>query len=330
MINTESKIIVAVLAIISFIACTVTMLINIPCGIICVILCVALNTIFITYTRRRYKDISELNNYLSRVCSGDYSLELEEHTEGELSIIKSNIYKVVVMLKSTNERLIKDKHYLADSLADISHQLKTPLTAMMVMTDLIKNENDCDKRNEFVDIINNQLNRIQWLISTLLKISKLDAGTVDFNFVDVSAKDLIENSIKPFEVTIDVKNINLEANIEAFDLSCDMNWCCEAIQNIIKNCLEHTDNGGMLRIDAYSTNVFNQIIIEDNGCGISESNLPHIFERFYRCNSSNNDSVGIGLALAKEILTKHNATIDVNSEINKGTRFDIKFYKSIV
>lgn len=328
--NREYILMLAVASASSVIASIAMFIINIWCGLICVVLSIALILIFIIYTNARYRKIKELNDYLSMVCAGNYSLNINENTEGELSILKNNLYKVVVMLQSSNEALKNDKLYLADSLADISHQLKTPLTSMMVMTDLIKNEENPQNRGKFVDIIESQLDKMKWLISTLLKLSKLDADTADFNMVSLNIDDIVDSCLNTFELSLELKGITVNRSTNGFEFVGDRNWSIEAIENIIKNCIEHTENGGVIGINASSTNVYNQLVISDNGCGIDNEDLPHIFERFYHGKNSNNDSVGIGLALSKEILSKEKASIEVESENQVGTRFVIKFYKSIV
>ncbi len=300
------------------------------CGIICAVLCAVLTVIFCRYNRKRYDEIEKLNNYLSAVCTGDYSLDISENTEGELSILKNNLYKVVVLLRTSNEALKNDKIYLADSLADISHQLKTPLTSMMVMTDIMKEECDRSRQEKFIEIMASQLDKMKWLITTLLKISKLDAGTAEFSEAPVSIKEVITDSLKPFSVTLDIKNISVEREDKDFIFKGDKGWCVEAISNIIKNCIEHTPDGGRLSFEADETNIYRELIIKDNGCGIAPEDLPHIFERFYHGKNSSSESVGIGLALANEIMKKHRAKIEASSIIGEGTKFRIIFYKSVV
>lgn len=281
-------------------------------------------------TKKRYDKLNELNNYLSLVCSGNYDLNIASNTEGELSILQNNLYKVITLLKTQNEFLSKDKIYLADSLADVSHQLKTPLTSMMVMTDLMKNEKDAQKNKEFLEIIEAQLDKMRWLILNLLKVSKLDAGTVAFKSEQVSGAEVIAESLKPFLVTMDLKQIQLINNADDFIFIGDKNWTVEAMGNIIKNCLEHTDKNGTLEIFTKHTNVYDSVFIKDNGCGIATEDLPHIFERFYHGRNSSGESVGIGLALAKMVAEKEKATIIVNSKENEGTQFEFRFYQAIV
>lgn len=299
-------------------------------GALCLLLGAAITAVFVIYTRRRYKKLSELNDYLSLVLSGNYNLDINENVEGELSILKNNLYKIITTLSTQNEMLKKDKVYLADSLADISHQLKTPLTSMMVMTDLLKESELGGKEQEFISIIENQLEKMRWLILNLVKLSKLDADTVEFKHEPVPIKNVVDESLKPFLVMLDLKGVVLNNTVHDFSFMGDRNWTVEAFENILKNCIEHTDKNGELSISGKSTNIYDSVIIKDNGCGIEPEDLPHIFERFYHGKNSSGDSVGIGLALAKMVLEKENAGISVDSTIGEGTTFEIRFYKAII
>ena len=286
--------------------------------------------IFAAVTKRRYKNLNDLNDYLSLVCKGIYDMNIDDNTEGELSILKNNLYKVITLLQSQNEYLKNDKLYLANSIADISHQLKTPLTSMMMMCELLENEENPDKRQEFVAVINNQLSKMKWLITNILKISKLDADATEFKREEVSISKVLDNSLKPFVLTAELKNIAIQNGANDFVFNGDENWTVEAVSNIVKNCLEHTNDGGKIIIASDSTNLYNKLIISDNGCGIAEEDLPHIFERFYHGKNSSKESVGIGLALAKTVFEKENASVSVESEQGRGSVFEIRFYKSIV
>lgn len=330
MINKDMKIIVASGALLTFVLSMVCLFFEPVCALICALLGLSVTGIFIYYTKKRYDALNELNNYLSLICSGKYDLDIADNSEGEVSILKNNIYKVMILLRTKNELLERDNTYLSDSLADISHQLKTPLTSMMVMTDLLKEEKKADKQQEFISIIETQLDKMKWLITNLLKMSKLDADTVDFKKEEFSCREALEQSVKPFLITFDLKGIDLTMDIGDFDIVGDSGWTVEALENIIKNCIEHTDKNGELKITTKENFIYNSILISDNGCGIAKEDLPHIFERFYHGKNSSSDSVGIGLALAKIIFEKENAQISVTSEENEGTEFEIKFYKSII
>lgn len=330
MINKDIKIIAAAGGFLTLTAAVISLFISPICAIVCLSVGLALTGIFLFVTKKRYQKLSELNNYLSLVCSGQYALDIQDNSEGELSILKNNLYKVIILLRSQNEMLKKDKLYLADALADISHQLKTPLTSMMVMSDLLKENTVPEKQQEFIGIMENQLDKMKWLITNLLKLSKLDAGTVDYKKEDFSVCRALTQSIKPFLITMDLKEITLINEVEDFTVCGDEGWTAEAFGNIIKNCIEHTNKGGRLEIHTQTTTIYNSVIIRDNGCGIAKEDLPHIFERFYHGKNASSDSVGIGLALSQAIFEKESATIDVTSEETKGTQFEIRFYKAIV
>lgn len=300
------------------------------CAVLCLALGIILIIIFTVVTKQRYKNLNDLNDYLSLVCKGIYDMNIDDNTEGELSILKNNLYKVITLLQSQNEYLKNDKLYLADSIADISHQLKTPLTSMMMMCELLENEENPDKRQEFVAVINNQLSKMKWLITNILKISKLDADATEFKREEVSISKVLDDSLKPFALTAELKNIAIQNGANDFVFNGDESWTVEAVSNIVKNCLEHTNDGGKIIIASDSTNLYNKLTISDNGCGIAEEDLPHIFERFYHGKNSSKDSVGIGLALAKTVFEKENASVTVESEQDRGSVFEIRFYKSVV
>lgn len=311
-------------------ASIICFIINAWAGAICLILGIILTGVYFYNIKKRNDKINELNNYLSLMCSGNFDLDIMDNSEGEMSILKNNLYKIMTLLKTQNEQLNTDKLYLANSLADISHQLKTPLTSMMVMSDLLKDEKDEGKRNEFLSIIETQLDKMKWLITNLLKISKLDAGATEFKHEKFNIAPILEKSLKQFYVTCDVREIEIVNEINDFEFVGDENWTGEAIENIIKNCIEHTNNNGKLRFFSQRTNVYNSLFIQDNGCGITKEDLPHIFERFYHGKNSSSESVGIGLALAKTVLEKEKGDIIVNSELGKGSIFELRFYKTIV
>ena len=290
----------------------------------------ALTALFAMYTKRRYEEIAKLDSYLVKVLAGGEAPDITNQEEGELSILKNNIYKATTTLKYQNELISNDRKAMADALADISHQLKTPLTSMMVMNDLLKGEEDAEKRSEFLKTQSDQLDRMNWLVQTLLKLSKLDAGTIVMKSEEILAKDLIAEVLKPFEVQMDIKGIECLRSSDKIPVKCDRNWTIEAMQNIVKNCIEHMDEGGRLSLETEETNLYVQIVIRDTGCGIAEEDIPHIFERFYKGKNAGKDSVGIGLALAKSIMEGQRGDILVSSKEGEGTEFKVRFYKTIV
>ncbi len=286
---------------------------------------------FLWITYRRIKTSRDMYDYLNAISNGVYDLDIKDNKEGELSIIKNSLYKIVVTLRSQKELLLKDRNYLADSLADISHQLKTPITSITMMTDLLKYEEDEEKRREFLEVIESQLSRVNWLIVTLLKLSKIDAGTVKFCSRRENLKNILENAVKPFALTAEISGVVLTVQCEeGIFIDADKNWYTEAISNIVKNCIEHTKNGGFVKVSASETPLFTKIMISDNGSGIAKEDLPHIFERFYQGRNHSQSSVGIGLALCKAIFNNQNSAVEVRSRENSGTEFEITVYKVIV
>ena len=306
--------------------------INRIAGIITLGLGLFLTVIFYLHLKTYYQKIRDLNNYLERIVRGDFSLNISSNEEGHLSILQNNLYKVLVMLKTSNETILQDRERLVDSMNDISHQLKTPLTSILIMTDLLMNEENQDRRQEMVHIIDRQLEKMRWLITNLLKLSKIDADAVPFKKDKVDSKEFIDDCLQPLLPMAELANVNVVKKVDDFTFICDKSWTAEAVINIIKNCLEHTNRNGRgeIKISATSNNVSIDIVIEDNGTGISKKDIDHIFERFYHGENSSKDSVGIGLALAKAILEKQKGDISVESIEGQGSKFIIKLYKTII
>lgn len=285
--------------------------------------------LFMIYNYLQMKSIRELSDYMMRVRNGEYTLELRDYQEGELSILKSEVYKTTLMLTEQAELMKKDKLFLANAISDISHQLKTPLTSMGLMVDLLNDNNlSCEKRMEFLGNLNNGVERISWLVSALLKMSKLDAGAVIFKGELTAISKILENVKRQISIPMELKNQTLiiQENNEA-RATFDFAWMVEAITNIVKNCIEHTKVGGTIQIEYEETSFYTVIIIRDNGEGISKEDLPHVFERFYKGKNSSADSVGIGLALAKQIITLQKGVITVESVEGSGSIFTIKIYR---
>jgi len=287
---------------------------------------------FLLFTAYRYRKIAQISTYLGNAALRNATLDLREYEEGELSYLKSELYKVTLKLTEQADMLLRDKKYLADTLSDISHQLKTPLTSMFVMTDLLKDPNLlASKREEFTSNIDRQLERIEWLVSSLLKMSKLDANAVVLKKENVAVKDLIHQAVSPLKISMELlgQELKIEGNDDAVFIG-DYSWSLEAFTNIIKNCMEHTPKNGILKITYGVQTICTWICIEDNGEGISNEDLPHIFKRFYKGQNSSPDSVGIGLSMAKQIILRQNGKIEAMSRQGEGTTFRIRFYHQIV
>lgn len=286
--------------------------------------------IFIKYNNSKDKKLQEITKYIEEINNKNYKLDIEDNTEDELSILKNEIYKTTVMLKEVAENSVKDKVNLKDSLSDISHQLKTPLTSMSIMVDNIMDnpEMDSKTRNEFIKDIRREIININFLVNSLLKLSKLDANSVYFINKEVYVEEIILESIKNVSVLCDLKNIDIlvDGN-KQIKINCDLKWQVEAITNILKNCVEHSKDNSKIEIFYEENNVYTKIEIKDYGVGIDKEDLIHIFERFYKGKNSSNESVGIGLALSKSIIENNNGYIGVESEIRKGSLFIIKYFK---
>lgn len=287
-------------------------------------------TIIILYLRRRDKKIQQITNYINQIKNKKYDLNIEENTEDELSNLKNELYKITIMLKEESEISKKDKENLKMSVEDISHQLKTPLTSITIMLDNLKDNPNMEEKTKqkFIFEISKQVEWINWLVISMLKLSKLDANVVQFYDEKINLKKFIGEIIKNLEIPIEVKNqkiiIDGDSNVSFIG---DYKWQQEAITNIIKNCIEHNENNGTIYINYEENSLFTKITIRDEGEGISKEDLKHIFERFYKGKNSSENSVGIGLALAKNIIEKNNGMINCKSELDKGTEFVIKYMK---
>ena len=285
---------------------------------------------FIKYNEKKDKEIESIIKIVEEINKKNYKLDLDGMSEDELSILKNEIYKTTIMLKEQAENSTKDKINLKNSLSDISHQLKTPLTSIMIMLDnLIENpELDVEIRNDFVREIKVETAHINSFVQLILKLSQLDSNTVEYFNKKMKLSELVEKSMKKIQPLCDLKNIHVDINIiKDSEIVCDEMWQVEAISNIMKNCVEHSKEEQTVGVIINTNNIYSQITIKDNGVGISKQDLPHIFDRFYKGKNSTSNSIGIGLALAKTIISKSNATIQVESEEGKGTTFIIKYFK---
>ena len=238
---------------------------------------------------------------------------------------------MLVRLRDQKDKLEKDRTFLADSIADISHQLRTPLTSINLILSLIEaSDTTKERRDELLRELSKLITKTEYLVSVLLKISKIDAGTVQFEKKETDLYSLIKKSAEPLLIPMDIKNQKLSINADDISLNCDSAWCIEAFGNILKNCTEHTPENGEITVTATNTPIFTEIIITDTGSGFNEEDIPHIFERFYKGRNSSKESFGIGLNLAKMIITAHNGTIKAENSQSGGAEFIIRFYKQIV
>ncbi len=296
---------------------------------VCIAFGLAFAVLFLGYLKIQKKQTMDIAKRIERINLGDYSLQIDRNSEDELSLLDNQIYRTAVKFREQAENSNKDKENLQKSLSDISHQLKTPLTSIIVMVDNILDDDDMplEIRREFLNDIKHNTNTISFLVQSLLKLSKLDAEAVKFRYEQVEVKSIVDECIKNTAVMAEILGVRLETDCNDIILNCDRKWLCEAVTNIIKNCIEHSHNGN-IKITADQNKLYTKISIKDNGSGITKEDLPHIFERFYKGKNSSDDSVGIGLSLAKTIIEKQGGYISVSSELNKGSEFVIKFFNN--
>lgn len=289
--------------------------------------------IILFYLKRRDKKIKQITKYINEIKNKKYELNIDENSEDELSNLKNELYKITIMLKEESEISKKDKENLKISVEDISHQLKTPLTSITIMLDNLKENPNMDEntKQKFIFEISKQIDWINWLVISMLKLSKLDANVVQFYDEKINLNKFITEIVKNLEIPIEIKNQNIIINgdNEAYFVG-DYKWQQEAVTNIIKNCIEHNKENGTISIKYEENNLFTKISIKDEGIGIEKEDLKHIFERFYKGKNSTENSVGIGLSLSKNIIEKNNGIILCKSEIGKGTEFIIKYMKKMV
>lgn len=283
--------------------------------------------LFLRFNAKKDREINKITKCLEEINKRNYKIDIEEMSEDELSILKNELYKVTIKLKEDAENSKQAKKDLKDTLADISHQLKTPITSILIILDNIIDNPDMDKntREDFIRDIKRELLNMNFLALNLLKLSKLDSNTVHFIKKEVSLDEIVTSSIKNIAPLCDLKNITITQNLEpGIKINCDLNWQVEAITNILKNCVEHSKENSKIDITTATNKVYLSIKIRDYGTGISKKDLPHIFERFYKGTGGSANSIGIGLSLAKKIIESNDGIINVETGPD-GTTFTIKY-----
>ena len=286
-------------------------------------------TLFIKYKKVSSKEIEDIIEALEKIREGNYQEKLAYFKEGELSLLKNEITKIISMLKSLTDKASTDKLSLKEALEDISHQIRTPLTSIYIMLDnLVDNPSmEEEKREEFLLKIKRELSNINFLINTLLKLSMFDACTITFLKDNYKVEDILEEAILNINSLSDLKNVSLNISGDINEkIYVDKKWEIEALTNILKNALEYSYNDSHIDIVVKKYNLYLEITIKDYGKGISSNDVKHIFERFYKGECSSSDSIGIGLALSKSIILNDNGKITCESKINEGTTFKIKYF----
>lgn len=300
-------------------------------GVLLFLLGASLTALHMRHGKKRYARIDELSKSIDRILHEQDQFLITESEEGELAILSTEIRKMTIRLKEQNDQLKDDKRLLSDAIADLFHQIRTPLTSMNLLVSLLS-ETDLptDKHLQYLHELKQQLSRIQWITETLLKLSKLDAETVRFRLEPIGAKELLEQAAEPLRIRMELKDVDFEIEDDGARLSVDREWTVEAFSNILKNCLEHTPKGGKIFVQAFESPILTRIVVCDTGSGFDSEDLGHVFERFYRGKNAVNDSIGIGLALSREVITCQGGTIMAKNADAGGAQFVITFYKSVL
>ena len=301
---------------------------NINCIFICIILMLCM-ILTLSCFKKIYDEIKDMTDYVYNSSEGRNFEMKNRNQEGQIGLLKTELIKMTNILKEKVELLNNEKIFLNNTISDISHQLKTPMTSLIILNDLMYEDLPTETKIEFLDKIKSQLNRMEWLVKSMLKLSKVEAKVINFEKKEVKINELIKRSVAPSLIPMEIKNIKLSIDgDENTSYIGDINWSSEAFVNIIKNCIEHTPQDGRIDINYAQNPLYCEVVIKDSGEGIDKKDLPHIFKRFYKGKTSKEDSVGIGLAMAKSIIESQNGDIYVESEINKGTEFHIIFHKT--
>lgn len=294
------------------------------------IICILYTVIHFVSSYFRYKKICKMSDDIDNILHYGYKLNFEEYTEGELAVLANEIHKVVIRLTESENSLKNDKTQLMNSIADISHQLRTPLTSInLIITLLSDYSKDDTGYRELISKLRKHLMGIEWLIESLLKMSRFDAGAVTLANEQISVASLMKKVEETLSIPLELRNVELitEAGHETY--MGDMKWSHEAFCNIVKNCMEHTPPGGKIYVSAKDNTLFTEIVVKDTGSGFVPSDIPHLFERFYKGSNASKDSFGIGLALARMIIAAQNGTIKAMN-YDGGACFCIRFYKGTV
>lgn len=285
-------------------------------------------TIFFLFTRTRYERIAQISEQIDRVLHNADHIDISNEEEGELSILQSEVQKMTLRIREQNAALKKEKELLADSLADIAHQLRTPLTSISLILSLLENDAEESERKNLLREMDGLLVRMDWLITALLKLSRLDAGMIVFQKQQIRVIDLIRSAVQPLLIPMDLHNITLQFDVsEDVGIQGDMDWLAEALQNILKNCMESTGDNGRIVISCEDTLLYTQLAVHDSGAGIPQEDFACLFDRFYKGKNSSAAGYGIGLALCKTIITRQGGTICAKNHPQGGAIFYIRFPK---
>lgn len=316
----------------SFLFISVGFYINLACGFYSLFLCFIGWFSFLILMKERYSKMAQMSLMIDQILHGEKKFDFTEFKEGEMAILQDEIYKMTLRLKEQAEQLSKDKQYLADALANISHQIRTPLTSLNLMTERLRKQDLPEEvRRGLIQDMVKLLSKVDWLITVLLKLSKLDAGTIQLKQETAPWKRLIKAAAEPLLIPMELKQQEFALFAQGNELFYgDIAWTIESIGNILKNCVEHTPEGGKIMVHCLENPLYVEIQIRDTGVGVEKEELPHLFERFYRGKNAEQSSFGIGLALAKSIITIQEGSIKAECLEQGGMCFIIRFYKEVI
>ncbi|MBD5464211.1 MAG: HAMP domain-containing histidine kinase [Lachnospiraceae bacterium] len=314
--------------IITFIFTVVGIMLCPTAGILEFVLAAILGTVFYIFTKKRYQSIAQLSEQIDKVLHNTEHLYINEEDEGELAILRSEIVKMTLRIREQNDALKNEKKHLADSLADISHQLRTPLTSVNIILSLLEKNTDKMEQKEMIREAGELFGQMDFLLTSLLKFSRLDAGIVVFKKEQIDISNLVSVSLRPFLISMELHNIQIQTDIpEKAKISGDFRWLSEAFQNIIKNSIESVGDNGKIEIACEDNLLFTEITFHDDGTGFEKEELPHLFERFYRGKEAGATGYGIGLALCRTIIMQQGGTITAKNHPQGGAVFYIRFLK---
>ena len=297
-------------------------------GSLALSLSAAFGVLFFLFTKYRYRKIAELSEQIDLVLHYGEHMDIGQEEEGELSILRSEITKMTLRIREQNDALKREKKHLADSLADIAHQLRTPLTSLNLILSLLENEPGKEERRQLLREGEELFSQVDWLLTSLLKLSRLDAEIVDFKSEVSQVRKLVDAALSPLLIPMELHDITLDKSLpEDAWIAGDAGWLSEALRNILKNCMESAGAGGRIEVSCADTLLYTEIAIRDNGAGFGPEELHHAFDRFYRGKKERAAGYGIGLALSKNIIVRQGGTITARNHPEGGALFMIRFGK---
>lgn len=326
--NKEIRLLICGFCMMTFFAALTGFFIHPAAGSLILVFAAALGILFFLFTGVRYRKIAELSEQVDLVLHYGERMEISREEEGELSVLRSEITKMTLRIREQNDALRREKKHLADSLADIAHQLRTPLTSLSLILSLLENEEGQVERRRLLREGEDIFSQVDWLLTSLLKLSRLDADIVDFKTDDIQVWKLLESAVHPLLIPMELHDITLVRNVPAdIRIFGDDGWLSEAIRNILKNCMESAGDGGRIEICCRDTLLYTEVTIHDSGVGFEPEELHHIFDRFYRGKKENASGYGIGLALSKTIIVRQGGTLTAKNHPKGGAFFTVRFPK---